>query len=244
MMDTAHLRELLTALEFFLPEVLRRDFSFWRHESLDAIFPVRSHAPSAGSVEIYGLALLVSDQSLTPMYAQVAGSSEGDDIAWVHCKLGERDPGGNRLIVPARYRADLVDQALQGLRERRPPIAWAFTIGRGAVPTAGQSLHIVSESCPVGCGFEVVLLRSITDASLFCYCSSCGCGWWSPANARFSAGLQSTEGIEAFAPGGVDVPTLEQIGRAGYGGEVISSISLDEWDEKIEALNARISEAG
>jgi hypothetical protein len=101
---------------------------------------------------------------------------------------------------------------------------------------------VVSECCPVGCGFDVVLLRSVTDASIFCYCSTCGCAWRSPSDAQFSSGLRSIDAIETFAPGGVDVPTLAQIENAGLAGEVMSNLWLHEWDEKLDELNERISE--
>jgi hypothetical protein len=238
------LRELLPAIQFFLPEVLGNDHAFWRHEGLDAIFPLRAESPASGRVDIYGLALLIGDQSLTPVYTELVHSSDGEGVSWVQCKMGERDASDTRPLIRAPYTAHTTSTALRQLRDRMHPIRWAFTSARGLPPNPERPVHVISENCPVGCGIDVVLLRSISDASIFSYCQLCGCGWRHPNEARFAAGLQSIDGIETFAPAGIDVPTLHQVENAGLARHVRSTFPLQEWSERVDELNDRIANTG
>jgi hypothetical protein len=241
LLDGGELRELLSALEWFLPQVPGSgDFRFWSYEGLDGIYPLRTDVISSRSIEIYGLALLISDQTLIPLYARLAASDDGEAIAWVHCKMGELDRGAERRLIRVPY--EHLNREMRKLRDRADPIAWAFTALRGTRPEAESTLHVVSRCCPVGCGVEVVLLRSIADASLFCFCSACSCAWRSPSSARRSSALETIEGIEKFAPSGVDVPTPVQISSGDLAPEVTSVLPLHEWGEQIAELNARIAQ--
>src|SRR5688572_15559229 len=65
--DSPEFQEALTGLEWFLPDVLAEIHSEWSGESLDGIYSHIAHKTGEGEAEIYGLCILLSDQTLTPI---------------------------------------------------------------------------------------------------------------------------------------------------------------------------------
>jgi len=235
----ASVHEVLSALEYFLPAVLRTEFPSWQNESLDGIFPVRSLLSSPKGFEVFGLGLLISDQSLTPLFASVFEADE-QRIAYVSCMIGELNPGTDREMLRIPYSGVRVGDELRRLRARTSPITWAFRTTCGVIPNTNSNLHVVSTCCPVGCGCDVVVLRSLVDASLFCFCSSCGCAWATAQEAQFGAGLQAIDGVEKFAPSGVGIPTVGQLSTHALAGAVIRTVAMHAWGMTIDDLNDRI----
>ena len=92
MSDTG-LSGLLDALELFVPQVLREDFQEWEMESLDGFLVAEAKSNPEGAFSLVGLAILISDQTVTPFHGvfrpAVDGSLERADVL-----LGERGGGG------------------------------------------------------------------------------------------------------------------------------------------------------
>jgi hypothetical protein len=67
--------------------------------------------------------------------------------------------------------------------------------------------------CPV-CSFtgELLLVMDHVSRRIFVYCPLCGCAWDKPP-PPFT--LDSIDGVEVFAPLGIEFPTREDIARAG-----------------------------
>ncbi len=62
----ADLRDIVTALEFLLPKILRESHAEWEHESLDGILPAITQKVRDDEVELFGECILISDQTTVP----------------------------------------------------------------------------------------------------------------------------------------------------------------------------------
>jgi hypothetical protein len=101
----------------------------------------------------------------------------------------------------------------------------------------GQIL-VISECCPVGCSFEVVVLRALPNQDEFAYCDGCGCTWNSPAETQFVAGLNQIVSLAERAPMGV---ALSGASDSVFGRATLRSIETNDWGNTVEALNSDIA---
>src|SRR5215218_4706872 len=92
--DSEPYRDALTALEYYIPEVLGELHREWRFGGLDGVIPVVARKAGAGEVELLGLCVLMDDQTLTPLHLRLRVSLIGDAVAWLECRLGEAGAGG------------------------------------------------------------------------------------------------------------------------------------------------------
>lgn len=86
-------RQLLTALSWFVPELLGEIYEEWRGESLDGIYPVRSQKIGEFEIEIFGLCILLSDQTLVPIYLALQIDPATNEISWGLLQVGEKLTG-------------------------------------------------------------------------------------------------------------------------------------------------------
>jgi hypothetical protein len=91
--------ELLAALEGFILQVLREAQPEWEHESLDGVLPVFARKTRDGEVEILGLCILISDQTLSPFHLRLELAASGEEISWLECRLGERSTLGTKSNI-------------------------------------------------------------------------------------------------------------------------------------------------
>jgi hypothetical protein len=92
--DSDEYREVLTALEYFIPVVLGELYREWTFQGLDGVVPVEARKTGEGEVEIFGLCCIISDQTLTPLYVHLQVAADDDEISWLECRLGERGQVG------------------------------------------------------------------------------------------------------------------------------------------------------
>jgi hypothetical protein len=93
--DSEDLRELLSALERYLSELLQRAYpEDWRFEGLDGFYLARAMKTGDRTAELSGMCILVTDQTLTPFQVGLRVAAAGDCLEWVHCRLGERAEAG------------------------------------------------------------------------------------------------------------------------------------------------------
>jgi hypothetical protein len=93
--DSAQFREILSDLELFLPGlVLSEIYPDWRVESLDGIMPVLARKTRRGEAEIFGVCIILSDQSVTPIHVRLQVDTYNDEVSWLECRLGERGKHG------------------------------------------------------------------------------------------------------------------------------------------------------
>jgi len=78
--------------------VLRECHPEWRHESLDGVSLASASKLGEHEAEIYGLCILISDQTLVPMHLRMQVDSQSDVINWLELRLGEMTSDGMRRV--------------------------------------------------------------------------------------------------------------------------------------------------
>ncbi len=115
-------------LESFLPEVLRGVHDEWRDESLDGIYPEVFRKVGPREVELIGLAIFISDQTLTPLHLQLMLSRGYDCVSWINLKLGKRI-GDACHREP--YGQSKITQSMLHIPEQLNSIDWFYHVGYG-----------------------------------------------------------------------------------------------------------------
>ncbi|WP_425615196.1 hypothetical protein NA78x_005096 [Anatilimnocola sp. NA78] len=120
------IQKLFSGLEYFLPQVLSASYPEWEHESLDGFLPLVARKTGDGEAEIFGLCIIISDQTLTPIHLHIQASKTKDEVSWVDCKLGEAGEHGMvRIPWPPRNATGRFVHALEG---RAGTIAWVYKV--------------------------------------------------------------------------------------------------------------------
>jgi hypothetical protein len=118
----------MASFEFFLPEVLREVHPEWQHESLDGLYPRWFRKTGAREADLLGLAIFISDQTLTPLYVQLQLSREFDRVSWIDLRLGEHTATGCRREP---YGLAKVRGTMLHVAERFDSIDWFYHVGYG-----------------------------------------------------------------------------------------------------------------
>jgi hypothetical protein len=127
--DSEQFREVLCGLEYFLPEVLGEIHPEWRHESLDGIIPLLAQKTGQGEAEIFGLCIIISDQTLAPLHVHLQVAASADEISWLECRLGERGEQG-MVRTTYKYRNAITKRffLMEGKAEQ---IEWVYKVTFG-----------------------------------------------------------------------------------------------------------------
>lgn len=125
-----------SALEFYLPAVLREIHACWKYESLDGVLHELAVKTGARQVEIAGLCILISDQTLTPFHVRLRYSADVDEIEWLDCRLGEVR-GDTMVRVP--YNA--FPAGVRRVPDRLNSIEWKFHVGFGDAAPGNNTMH-------------------------------------------------------------------------------------------------------
>jgi hypothetical protein len=115
------------ALELFLPALLRARFAEWQRESLDGfgIASARKVGPSA--VELAGICILISDQTVTPFCAHFVVSPDSSSISAYRVRVGEAGHGPLGISGPdcnSRGARRLLDS----LMARMESVCWVYAV--------------------------------------------------------------------------------------------------------------------
>jgi hypothetical protein len=123
--DTSEeLRKVFLGLERIVPDVLREIYPEWYPESLDGIMPLLARKIGESEAEIYGLCILMSDQTLTPLHVRLQVAEGHDQLSWIECRLGERGRQGmSRTPLPS---VDSLAKLLHHLQNRSDQIEWVY----------------------------------------------------------------------------------------------------------------------
>ena len=119
---------IFSSFEFFLPGVLREIHAEWLHESLDGIYPASFRKTGDREIELIGLALFISDQTLTPLHVRLQLSLDFDCVSWIDLKLGERIDGECRRDP---YGSAKVSRAMLHVTNRLDSVDWYYHVGYG-----------------------------------------------------------------------------------------------------------------
>lgn len=104
-----------------------------------------------------------------------------------------------------------------------------------------EEVFVVSDCYPVGCGFDVILLRARNSGIVFAYCEACGCTWSDPGAARFERGLDEITPPHVVARDGVELPSRRDTVDAGFATFVLRAESVSGcWRATVERINVEI----
>jgi hypothetical protein len=127
--DSEQYREVLTALQYFIPVILGELHREWTFHGLDDVVPIEARKIGADEVELFGVCCIVSDQTLTPFHVHLQVAAPGDEISWLECRLGEREPDG-MVRMPYRFLREMTKQ-LRSLDGRVDLIDWVYKVTFG-----------------------------------------------------------------------------------------------------------------
>ena len=126
--DLVTQRDLMASFEFFLPEVLREVHDEWQGESLDGVYPRYFRKTGEREAELLGLAIFISDQTLTPIHFRLQLSPAFDRVSWIDLRLGEHTEDGCRREP---YGHAKVQGTMLHVAERFDSIDWFYHVGYG-----------------------------------------------------------------------------------------------------------------
>jgi hypothetical protein len=84
-------------LEHYVLQLLREAHAEWRDESFDGLLPALVRRIGDRELEVFALAILITDQTLTPLYVHVQLAESCEDVQWLECRFEELDERGNVL---------------------------------------------------------------------------------------------------------------------------------------------------
>lgn len=128
--DSEQFQQVLSGLEFFLPhQVLREIYPEWDHESLDGIMPMLARKTGEGEAEIFGVCILISDQTVTPLHVRLQVAASANEVSWLECRLGER---GRHGMVRLPYdSSSAMAKRLYALDGKPDQIDWVYKVTFG-----------------------------------------------------------------------------------------------------------------
>ena len=121
-------RDVLSGLEFFLPQILSEVYPEWKGESLDGVMPLLACKRCELDAEIFGLCILISDQTITPLHVRLQVAASTDEVSWLECRLGEREKHG---MVRMPYDSSAIAKRLHALDGRQDLIDWVYQVTFG-----------------------------------------------------------------------------------------------------------------
>lgn len=119
---------LYSSFEFFFPHVLREIHNEWKYESLDGLYARQFQKTGEREIELIGLAMFISDQTLTPLHVNLQLSSNYDRVSWIDLRLGER-VGDECRREP--YSKSQTAGTMLHVVERLDSIDWFYHVGYG-----------------------------------------------------------------------------------------------------------------
>ncbi len=98
------------------------------NDFLDGVYPREFCKTGEREVELVGLAIFISDQTLTPLYVQLQLSPQYDKVSWIDCRLGEHTESGLRREP---YGLSKIQGTMLHVLERLESIDWYYHLAYG-----------------------------------------------------------------------------------------------------------------
>jgi hypothetical protein len=127
--DHPQIGDVTWRLERFIPAVLGEIHCEWQHEGLDGIFPLVFRKTEGGEAELFGLCLLISDQTLTPIHVRLQVAVSSDEVSWLECRLGEMGDQG-MMRIPYEFEGPR-QKRIHALEGRKDLIDWVYKVTFG-----------------------------------------------------------------------------------------------------------------
>ena len=127
--ESEEFRDILAALEYFVPRVLAERHTEWKFTGLDQIVAAAARKTGSGEIELFGVCCFVSDQTLTPIHLHFQLAKMDDEVAWMECRLGEQGENGMKRAPYERLRA--MTNRIANLEWSVEAIDWVYKVTFG-----------------------------------------------------------------------------------------------------------------
>lgn len=117
--------DICYCLELIIPDILREKFPEWEHESLDGIIVAKGEKKSPNSANLFGICVLISDQTVTPFSFDL--EIKGDSIKSAFVKVGEPGVGLLGISGPPVNSKD-AKILLERLPSRIQKLNWSYQV--------------------------------------------------------------------------------------------------------------------
>ncbi len=119
--------DILYLLELYIPRLFSRKYLEWEYESLDGFLLANARKIRSDTAELAGLCILISDQTVTPVFIRLALTPSHDSLASYQVFLGE--PGSGPLgISGPPYNSPHAHKLLGTIIARLNNICWSFAV--------------------------------------------------------------------------------------------------------------------
>jgi hypothetical protein len=125
---TTALKNLCVAVEYYVPKLLREIHQKWRREGLDGVLPCLARSPGKLEFELFAVAILMSDQTYTPLHVRLKLTPDFAGIEWLECRIGCEGPDGMERQSEASVSKMIYELAHTGRCDR---LRWAYEVGIG-----------------------------------------------------------------------------------------------------------------
>ncbi|KAA0135997.1 hypothetical protein FYZ48_17870 [Gimesia chilikensis] len=125
--DSAASGNLVSALGYFIPDVLRELHPEWEHLCFDDVYLHEALKLGEREALIFGLADFLDDFQLAPVYARLQVSKSSHCVSWLECRVGEAGPQGMQRW-PNR---PAIEKQLYRLAGKQNQIDWAYQVTYG-----------------------------------------------------------------------------------------------------------------
>ena len=123
--ESAEFRDVLSGLERFLVEVFQEIHPEWHREGLDGILPELARKNGDNEIEIVGLCIVLSDQTLAPLHLRLQLDPTENSVSWLECRLGQA------MGDPARRVPYTTNHGRLPVLARLDSVDWAYHVGYG-----------------------------------------------------------------------------------------------------------------
>lgn len=120
--EDSNTADLLKLLETIVSRELRKKYSDWKYESLDGIYSGHITMTDLHQINIIGMCILTSDQTLVPIYINIKLSDKRDEVVWINCNLAESSNAG---IIRIPYSSNKWRKLLYALNKDQ--INWFYS---------------------------------------------------------------------------------------------------------------------
>jgi hypothetical protein len=103
-----------------------------------------------------------------------------------------------------------------------------------------RQAYIAAQYCPMPC-VEVVFAKCRASGCVFAFCSHCGCAWFAPEQETWQLGDlgNCVWDYHRYAPGGVELATLDDIRQVGFESLVVEIQDGERWVKEFEWFNRK-----
>lgn len=137
--DSPEFCNILSALEYFIPEVLKEIHPEWTYEGLDGLYPLNTEKTGDRMMSLFGQAILISDQSIVPVHIGMQANPQGNKLDWFECLIGSKNENG-MIRTPYRSPENRI-KMLQSLEGKKDIINWAYQVTFGKI-TDNRNLKV------------------------------------------------------------------------------------------------------